>query len=510
MQKDAYIFHKLKGFATYILHDRLNEFTEDYIKELITLNTSLLKFLSDVPEGMLFPFFKERISQFFLNITKNEAFQEIDELMTDWKNDKLPGGIPKYAITPSDPIAIYAARKKSILMFLPEYTADLKDGIEIAAELDDFFIAIQQKVFETYVSIQQELLAETEARFRMFAESSFEAILFMVNGVIFDCNTAALQLFKCKYDQIIGKKLLEFVAPHSAEVAKQLTRNIKGSNEAIGVRIDGSKFPMQILGRKIIYNGKSVKVTAIRDISDLKKKEEEIKAKNIELQRYNEELEQFTYVTSHDMKEPLRMVSNYTQLLAERYTDKLEVDGKEFIGYAVEGVKRMQLIIDGLLEYSNLRQYSAEMELTSLEVILKEAIKNLQPEICESGAKITYDALPTLTVYPKLVCKLFYNLLSNAIKFRSHHNPEINVQVKKKGSNYIIGIQDDGIGFDMAYADRVFAIFKRLNERQRYPGSGIGLAICKKIVELHDGSIWADSKPESGTTFYFSIPETVK
>lgn len=510
MKSDAYTFHKLKGFATYILHERLNEFTEEYIRHLVSLKTSLLRHMTDVPEGMLFPFFKERISQFLININTNEAFREINDLMRDWLDDKLPGGIPKYAITPSDPIAIYAARKKSIFSFLHEYTADLAEGIAIASELDDFFIAIQEKVFETYVTIQQSLLAETEARFRMFAESSFEAITFMVNGVIFDCNTAALKLFRCEYDDIIGKKLLEFVAPQSIEAARQASKASRGNHEALGLRKDGSKFPMQILGRKIIYNGKSVKVTAIRDISEQKKKEEEIKAKNLELQRYNEELEQFTYVTSHDMKEPLRMVTNYTQLLAERYQDKLEVDGKEFIGYAVEGVKRMQQIIDGLLEYSNLRQSSGSLEKTSLENVLKESMKLLKAEIKESGAAITYEALPTLTIYPKLMCKLFYNVIHNAIKFRSPDKPEIHVQAKKKGSQWIISIKDNGIGFDMAYVERVFAIFKRLNERQRYPGTGIGLAICKKIVELHNGSVWAESKLEQGTTFYFSIPEELK
>nr|MDQ3072594.1 ATP-binding protein [Bacteroidota bacterium] len=242
-----------------------------------------------------------------------------------------------------------------------------------------------------------------------------------------------------------------------------------------------------------------------QDITILKAGEQKLQNKNAELLRSNEELEQFAYVASHDLKEPLRMVSSYTQLLSKKMEDKLDEEGREFVKYAVEGAKRMSALIDDLLEYSRVGRTEIRLEKVNCNNIIKEVLHQLRYKIVACNADIQYGDMPEVNALPSCLVQLFQNLLSNALKFRSEQPPIIRLNAVLEGNEYIFSISDNGIGIEERYFDRIFAIFQRLHDKNTFEGTGIGLAVCKKIVEVHGGRIWVESKVGKGSTFYFSI-----
>lgn len=225
-----------------------------------------------------------------------------------------------------------------------------------------------------------------------------------------------------------------------------------------------------------------------------------------DLERSNAELKKFAYVASHDLQEPLNQVANYVQLLEMRYEDELDEDAKEFIGFAVEGVSLMQTLIDDVLAYSKVDVQGIEFELTEVETALNRALANLRKRISETGGVITHDPLPTVMADSTQLMQLFQNLIGNAIKFRSEQPPEIHVGAQRLEDAWLFSVRDNGIGLDPQFSDRIFVIFQRLHTRDEYPGTGMGLAICKKIVECHRGRMWVESQLGQGATFYFTIP----
>lgn len=225
-----------------------------------------------------------------------------------------------------------------------------------------------------------------------------------------------------------------------------------------------------------------------------------------ELSQRNEELEQFAYVASHDLQEPLRMVTSYLQLIDRRYKDKLDSDGHEFIGYAVDGGKRMQTLINDLLQYSRLGTRSKAFAPVALPAVLSDVLANLETLIRETQAEITFTELPTVLGDRTQLGQVLQNLIGNAIKFRSEEPPHIVVGCERDNEVWHLTVQDNGIGIDSQYFERIFQVFQRLHTRDRYPGTGIGLAIVRKIIERHGGRIWVESVPGAGTTFHFSLP----
>lgn len=226
-----------------------------------------------------------------------------------------------------------------------------------------------------------------------------------------------------------------------------------------------------------------------------------------ELARSNAELQQFAYVASHDLQEPLRMVSSYTQLLAKRYRGRLDADADDFIGFAVDGAARMQKLIQDLLAYSRVGTRNLERQAVSMDSVLEYATDMLQLVIKDTGAAVTHESLPSIKVDERQMTQLFQNLISNAIKFRGQEPPRIHVSATRLDGEWLFSVHDNGIGIEPQYADRIFVIFQRLHNRDDYPGTGIGLAICKKIVERHGGRIWMESEPGKGSTFFFTVPD---
>jgi light-regulated signal transduction histidine kinase (bacteriophytochrome) len=233
----------------------------------------------------------------------------------------------------------------------------------------------------------------------------------------------------------------------------------------------------------------------------------ELEQTNADLTRSNRDLEQFAYIASHDLQEPLRAVAGFTTLLQQRYQDKLDEKADSYIGFVVDGVSRMQALIHGLLEYSRVNTRGGVPEPVRADQALKEAVANLQTAIERSGATVTATPLPMVRADLAQLTHLFQNLIENGIKFRSDRPPEIEVSARHQDGTWLFWVRDNGIGLDPQYADRIFMIFQRLHTRDKYPGTGIGLAICKRIIERHGGKIWVESQPGRGATFYFTLPE---
>jgi light-regulated signal transduction histidine kinase (bacteriophytochrome) len=250
------------------------------------------------------------------------------------------------------------------------------------------------------------------------------------------------------------------------------------------------------------------KITASRDelndeIAERKRAEEDLK-------RSNESLEQFAYVASHDLQEPLRVMSNFSQLLEKRYKDKLDQDAKDFIAFIVDAAARMQALINDLLAYSRVGRLETDLEVIDANEIFNKTVNSLSLAINETGAAVTSDTLPVVMAHEVSLFQLFSNLIGNALKFHSQEAPRIHLSSKETEQEWIFSVKDNGIGLDPQYADRIFQIFQRLHRKGEYKGTGIGLSICKKIVTNLGGRIWVESQAGQGCTFYFTIPKIRK
>ena len=242
------------------------------------------------------------------------------------------------------------------------------------------------------------------------------------------------------------------------------------------------------------------------EIDERRRVDKKLQQSMREFARSNAELEQFAYVASHDLQEPLRNIGSFSQLLARRYRGKIDPDADEFIGYIVDGVARMHLMINDLLAYSRVNTAGKALEFIEGDMVVEAAIANLNMVIDENGATVTHDPLPSIVADPSQMVQLFQNLIGNGIKFHRDEPPRVHVSVRREGNEWVFSVADNGIGIHLEYRDRIFVIFQRLHSKQAYPGTGIGLAICKKIVERHGGRIWVESEPGQGSTFYFTMP----
>jgi light-regulated signal transduction histidine kinase (bacteriophytochrome) len=225
-----------------------------------------------------------------------------------------------------------------------------------------------------------------------------------------------------------------------------------------------------------------------------------------DLERSNTELERFAYVASHDLQEPLRMITGYTNLLAKRYRGKLDASADEFIGFAVDGANRMRVLINDLLTYSRVGSQGRKLAPTDCERVLSQTLAGLDWAIQESAAKVTYDPLPTVNGDDVQLSQLFQNLIGNALKYRNSHGAVVHIGCRRCDNEWLFSVRDNGIGIDPRFAERIFLIFQRLHTREQYPGTGIGLAVCRRIVERHGGKIWVESETGKGSTFYFTLP----
>ncbi|MBI4282351.1 MAG: PAS domain S-box protein [Chloroflexi bacterium] len=366
---------------------------------------------------------------------------------------------------------------------------------------------------------REEALRESESRLtNILALAPVCIISVDVSQRIFGFNRAAESIFGYSAEEAIGQPLdillpARYVGVHrfhfqgfaaSPEVARPM--NFEG--EVSCRRKNGTEFPGEISVSKIEVGLRKVYTAIVRDITERKLAEQALAQRTQELERSNQDLQQFAYVASHDLQEPLRMVASYTQLLARRYQGKLDADADDFIAYTVDGANRMQAMISNLLEFSRVTTRGRELESTDSSAAFEQAVANLRAAIEESGAVVTHDALPTVMADALQLAQVFQNLIDNAVKFHGEESPQVHVSAERKGDEWLFSVRDNGIGIDPQYFDRLFVIFQRLHSRSEYPGTGIGLALCKRIVERHGGRIWVESEPGKGATFFFTLLAT--
>jgi PAS domain S-box-containing protein len=354
----------------------------------------------------------------------------------------------------------------------------------------------------------EEQLRASSSYARSLIDASLDPLVTISReGQITDVNKATEQVTGVSREQLIGSDFFEyFTEPAKARQGyQQAFEQGTVRDYPLAIR-DKAGRTTDVLYNATVYKNPAGEIegvfAAARDISERKRFEEELK-------RSNAELQQFAYVASHDLQEPLRMVASYTQLLAQRYQGKLDSDADEFIGFAVDGAKRMQNLIEDLLAYSRVGTRKKEPRLCESEQIARSALKNLSVAVEESGASIEIADLPEIKCDALQLETVLQNLIANAIKFRNKGKPcVIQISARQEGQNWIFWVKDNGIGIEPRYFARIFQVFQRLCTREEYPGNGIGLAICKKIVERHHGRIWLESQAGAGTTFYFTIPVT--
>ncbi len=271
---------------------------------------------------------------------------------------------------------------------------------------------------------------------------------------------------------------------------------------------DGSHVAVSLSGSVMRDDAGDIQgiVCVAQDITERLRTQEKLEQQTEELARSNGELEQFAWVASHDLQEPLRMVASYTQLLSKRYTGKLDADADEFIAFAVDGAARMRRLINDLLALSRVGTRAKDFEATDCEAVYDRTLVNLQALVEDNEALVTHDRLPTVMGDRTQLGQLFQNLIANAIKFRSDEPLTVHVGAEQQDGHWLFSVRDNGIGIDPEYAERIFVVFQRLHGKGDRPGTGIGLAVCKKIVERHGGRIWVTSLPDEGSTFFFTMP----
>ncbi len=311
-------------------------------------------------------------------------------------------------------------------------------------------------------------------------------------------------------DELIGRPSLSFVLPEDRDAVRENAVSMLKGGSSLGYefRVVNKQAKIKWVMETVVpiyYRRKRATLGSLIDVTERKQMEERLKQITDEMQRSNTELEQFAYVISHDLQEPLRMVSSYTQLLAKRYSKKLDADADEFIAYAVDGAKRMQTLLHDLLDYSRVGTRGKPFSLVNCEHIVEQAMANLKIAIEECGASVSYDVLPTIMGDEGQLVRLFQNLIGNAIKFRREEAPQVNISAQRRNNTVTFSVKDNGIGIDPQHSQSIFEIFRRLHTKEEYQGTGMGLAICKKIVDRHGGHISVQSQPGQGSTFYFSV-----
>ncbi len=417
-----------------------------------------------------------------------------------------PAGEEPYRAALSSPLHV----AEKLIGVVTIYSRQKQDWTAEQFRLVDWVAAQCGHILETL------RLQESQLQLAAIITSSDDAILSKdLEGIIKTWNAGAERLFGYSAEEVIGQPITLLIPADRLTEEEEILRQLQegrlvDNRETVRIAKDGRHIdvlltacPLKDKAGRIVGASK-----ILRDITERKEYEEMLRKTIGELERSNKELEQFAYISSHDMQEPLRQVRGFVQLLRDRYKDRFDEKAGQYFQFIYDGAERMSDLVSDLLEYSRVGSRERKREPVPSLQALDFALANLATSIQEAGATISHDELPTITCDRTQLTQLFQNLIGNAIKFRRMEvPPEIHIGADRENDRWLFWVRDNGIGIAPEYAERIFQIFQRLHTRERYPGTGIGLAICKKIVERHDGRIWVESKPGEGATFYFTLAE---
>lgn len=373
-------------------------------------------------------------------------------------------------------------------------------------------------------------LRETERRNRLIIESSLDAFVSInATGTIIDWNLEAEKIFGWKRNEAIGKHVTELVSPSVFKdrqlknleqiLSQESSRLLNQRLQVLARHKSGREFPVEYGFFRIKDRNGYIYCSFVNDITErleIERKRQQInqelermvQERTAELQRSNDELHQFAKVASHDLQEPLRSIEGFAQLLAKRYKDRLDQDANEFIDFILDGTSRMEQLIQAVLVHSSVGATEDDLALSGTDVgsVIQEVLANLSQSITERGATFNISTMPVVAVNRSLLIQLFQNLIGNAIKYTGSNVPQITISAELTVNEWLFSVQDNGIGIDSKYAEKIFDMFARLHGRTKYSGTGMGLAICKKIVESHGGRIWMESEIGQGSIFFFTLP----
>ncbi|WP_306054124.1 PAS domain S-box protein [Natronococcus wangiae] len=356
-------------------------------------------------------------------------------------------------------------------------------------------------------------LRERQQHLNALVETTPECIKTVAaDGTLLQMNPAGLDMVEAgSASSVIGESVYGLIAPEHREKFRAFNERIcQGERDTLEfdiIGLEGTRRHMETHAAPLHSpDGTISQVALTRDVTEQVEREQQLEETVRKLEESNERLEQFAYAASHDLQEPLRMVSSYLRLIERRYADELDEEGQEFIDFAVDGADRMRNMIDALLEYSRVETRGDPLEPLELDAVLADVRDDLQVRIEETGAEITADSLPRVEGDEEQLRRVFQNLLDNAIEYSGDEPPRMDVSAERDGAEWIVSVSDDGIGIDPDDADRVFEVFQSLHTSDEHAGTGIGLALCERIVERHDGEIWVGAEPGDGATFSFTLP----
>jgi PAS domain S-box-containing protein len=504
----------LKTFVAFLKDEKLREFTEENLEMMAKMRIPILKQFSNLGAEEMTK--RSMISNtiYLTALIDGTAVDKANESLWQWEENKL-AGISNDEIQPSDLVLMYSAQKKVMLNNLLHYTHDAAEVVCIVGELEDYFTLVQESAVTLFFKLQNEIernLREREESYKDLLENTSDLVHAIdPDEKILYVNKNWLDTLGYSKEEVLQTKLKQYVHPDLLQAYDEAIEKARNGItteliETVFIAKNGEELTLEGNISWKFADGTSPYSRGIfRNITRRKTMELELANTTNELLRSNKELEQFAYVASHDLQEPLRMIHSYIQLLASRYKDKIDADANDFINFAIDGSIRMRTLINSLLEYSRVNR-SKPFELADSGEILAEVLSDMENSILENGARIHYSHMPTVFCDRVLLGQVFLNLIGNALKYKSNKkSPEIYISGKKQEGVYLFAVKDNGIGIEKEYFEKIFVIFQRLNSMDKYQGTGIGLAICKKIVEKHGGQIWVESEPEKGATFYFTI-----
>jgi PAS domain S-box-containing protein len=494
---------------------------ENHLGELVKRNMEIASEMQIAPEELYGPLpgndltqsLEQSLAEFLESLSEGSELELFRQNIQEWEEENLTYALHKRTTRPVDIMLANYAQCRALILFVPRFTPDSEEAAGIIYELSKYVANVQKLGFEMITRTWE----KEEDRFRLIVSGIREYAIYSLDakGYVTSWNEGAERMKGYRESEIIGRHF-SVVYPREEVMAGKPEKELEiaareGRFEAEGWcrRKDGSHFWANVVMRPI-YNAEHnllgyAKIT--QDLTERRKYERKLSQKNRELMRYLDDTEQFAHAAAHDLRQPIRVVSTFTRLLQEIYSDEPNPVTKKYRNYIVEAINRMYQLLDDLQEYTSIRRLNASPEIVDLNKIMETVKEQLSGEIADTHAEIFYSQLPQLSANAEHMKLLFQNLVENAIKFHKEHEaPRIEITAQNKNKGWYLAVSDNGIGIDKQHHKKIFGIFQRLHAKEAYPGTGMGLAICKKIAALYGGKISLESEPGKGSVFTITLP----